>query len=37
MLWFDILSSGQEHADFFAGRVSQYFKGKNWDNIYEEI
>lgn len=36
MMWFDILSSGVEHADFFAGRVSEYSKGNlNWDEMYD--
>ena len=38
MMWFDILSSGVEHQDFFAQRVSTYSKGSlNWDEIYEAI
>ncbi len=37
MMWFDILSSGVEHQDFFAGRVSTYSKANiNWDNIFED-
>ena len=36
MQWFDILSSGVEHADFFAGRVSSYSKGSlDWEKMYE--
>ena len=36
MSWFDVLSSGVSHADFFASRVSDYAKGfvdfsKIWD------
>jgi ribonucleotide reductase beta subunit family protein with ferritin-like domain len=27
MSWFDVLSSGVNHQDFFAGRVSDYSKG----------
>lgn len=34
MSWFDVLSNGVNHADFFAGRVSDYSKGNiNFDNI----
>ena len=34
--WFDVLTSGSEFQDFFAGRVSTYSKGtKNWDSIWE--
>ena len=36
MQWFDILSNGVEHADFFAGRVSSYSKGSlDWEKMYE--
>jgi ribonucleoside-diphosphate reductase beta chain len=36
--WFDVLSSGVSHADFFASRVSDYSKGNSdftgvWDDI----
>jgi ribonucleoside-diphosphate reductase beta chain len=32
--WFDVLSNGVEHADFFALRVSSYSKSnKNWFSI----
>lgn len=35
MLWFNILSSGNEMQDFFAGTASAYSKGSlNWDSIY---
>lgn len=37
MMWFDILSSGVEHQDFFAQRVSSYSKGTvNWDVIFDD-
>lgn len=36
MQWFDVLSNGVEHADFFAGRVSTYSKGSlDWEKMYE--
>jgi ribonucleoside-diphosphate reductase beta chain len=36
MEWFDYLTAGQEHQDFFAGRVTGYSKGVvNWDSIWE--
>lgn len=31
--WFDVLSNGVEHADFFATRVSSYSKGLNWSEV----
>ena len=32
MKWFDSLSAGKQHTDFFASRVTNYSKGaKNWD------
>lgn len=35
LAWFDVLTSGVEHADFFSSRVTSYSKGtKNWDNIW---
>lgn len=37
MEWFDMLSNGVEHADFFSSRVSSYSKGSiNWDTMYDE-
>ena len=34
--WFDVISQGVEHADFFSGRVTTYAKGSlNWDSIYD--
>lgn len=36
MMWFDILSSGQDMSDFFASRVTNYSKGNlNWDTMYD--
>ena len=30
--WFDSLSAGKQHTDFFANRVTNYSKGvQNWD------
>lgn len=35
--WFEPMTSGTEHADFFAGRVSTYSKGViSFDNIWED-
>ena len=32
MKWFDSLSGGKQHTDFFASRVTNYSKGvQNWD------
>ena len=32
MSWFDNLSAGKQHTDFFANRVTNYSKGvQNWD------
>lgn len=37
MSWFDYLSSGVSHADFFAQRVSDYAKGvMDFSNIWDE-
>jgi ribonucleoside-diphosphate reductase beta chain len=36
MSWFDVMSSGTEHSDFFASRVSTYSKGTmDFSNIWE--
>ncbi len=36
MEWFDVLSSGVSHADFFAARVTDYSKGsKDFSKIWE--
>ena len=33
MKWFDSLSAGKQHTDFFANRVTNYSKGvQNWDS-----
>jgi ribonucleoside-diphosphate reductase beta chain len=35
MDWFDVLSGGVSHSDFFASRVSDYAKGtKNWLEVF---
>jgi len=35
--WFDVISQGVEHADFFSGRVTTYAKGTlNWDSIFDQ-
>ncbi len=32
MKWFDALSGGKQHTDFFANRVTNYSKGNmSWD------
>ena len=32
MKWFDALSAGKQHTDFFANRVTNYSKGHlEWD------
>ena len=32
MKWFDALSGGKQHTDFFANRVTNYSKGHiEWD------
>ena len=32
MSWFDSLSGGKQHTDFFSNRVTNYSKGvQNWD------
>lgn len=36
MAWFDIMSAGVSHADFFASRVTDYAKGtKDWKSIWD--
>lgn len=36
MDWFDIMSAGVSHADFFASRVSDYAKGQHdWTKIWD--
>ena len=38
MAWFDALSAGTEHQDFFAGRVTEYAKGGvDWDSMWDGI
>ena len=33
MKWFDALSAGKQHTDFFANRVTNYSKGHiEWDS-----
>jgi len=35
MLWFDSLTGGKQHSDFFAVKVTNYSKGHlNWDNVF---
>lgn len=37
LAWFDYLTTGVEHQDFFAGRVSSYSKGVvSFDDIFED-
>lgn len=36
MEWFDVLSGGTSHSDFFASRVNDYAKGnKDWKSIWK--
>jgi len=36
MEWFDVMSAGVSHSDFFASRVSDYAKGQHdWSTIWE--
>lgn len=36
MAWFDVLSGGVSHSDFFASRVTDYAKGTmDWDSIWK--
>jgi len=36
MAWFDIMSAGVSHADFFASRVSDYSKGSmDFSNVFD--
>ena len=36
MDWFDYMSAGINHQDFFSGRVTDYSKGHiNWEQMYE--
>ena len=34
--WFDYASAGQKHADFFAGRVTDYSRGagESWEDVF---
>lgn len=37
MDWFDVLSGGVSHSDFFASRVSDYSKGQHdWSTIWDK-
>lgn len=37
MSWFDVLSSGTAHSDFFASRVDSYAKGNiDFNNIFDD-
>lgn len=33
--WFNVASSGDQHADFFASRVTQYARTEGWDTMWE--
>lgn len=36
MQWFDVLSAGTSHSDFFASRVDSYSKGtRDWSKIWD--
>lgn len=37
MAWFDVMSAGQAHSDFFASRVADYSKGNiDFSHIFDE-
>jgi ribonucleoside-diphosphate reductase beta chain len=37
MEWFDVLSAGNSHSDFFASRISEYSKGTiNFNGIWDD-
>lgn len=37
MSWFDVLSAGTSHSDFFASRVSEYSKGQHdFSNVWDD-
>ncbi len=33
--WFNLASSGDQHADFFSSRVTTYAKSSGWDKLWE--
>lgn len=35
--WFNLASAGDQHADFFASRVTQYAKTDNWETMWGEL
>ncbi|MCA6484071.1 MAG: ribonucleotide-diphosphate reductase subunit beta [Chitinophagaceae bacterium] len=35
--WFNLASAGDQHADFFASRVTQYAKTDQWETMWEGI
>jgi ribonucleoside-diphosphate reductase beta chain len=38
MSWFDVLSSGTSHSDFFSSRVDSYSKGTmDFTNVWEDV
>lgn len=32
--WFNLASGGEQHADFFASRVTQYARTSGWDDLW---
>jgi ribonucleotide reductase beta subunit family protein with ferritin-like domain len=38
MSWFDVMSSGNSHDDFFASRINSYAKGTiDFSNVWDEV
>lgn len=35
--WFNLASAGDQHADFFASRVTQYARTSGWGDMWEDI
>ncbi len=33
--WFNLASSGDQHADFFASRVTQYARTEGWEEMWK--
>jgi ribonucleoside-diphosphate reductase beta chain len=35
--WFNLASSGDQHADFFSSRVTQYARTSGWGNMWGDV
>lgn len=35
--WFNVASGGDQHGDFFAGRVTQYARTSGWNDMWGDI